>query len=282
MKMESLQNNNSDKKFIDLEQVIRDKNPGLLKVLPTFILNFIRKVIHEKQINDFIKENGNKHDFDFLSCVLKEFDVKIKVIGKENIPQKGGFIFAGNHPLGGLDGIAFMKAVGEVRKDIKFLVNDILLNLENIKSLFIPVNKSGRNSSEIIDTIEKTCASDHAILIFPAGLVSRKQGKEIKDLEWKKSFVALSKKYQKDIIPVYIEGRNTNFFYNLARWRKAIGIKANLEMFFLVDEMYKQRSKTIILCFGKLISYKSFDNTSTDKQWANKIKEQVYFLKKEL
>ena len=266
------------KKFIDLENLIRNKNPRLLKMLPRFVLNYIRRVIHEEDINKFILEHGHKYSFEFCDAILSSFGVHTKAIGLEHVPEKGGYIFAANHPLGGMDAIALIDALGKKRKDIKFLVNDILMHLENLRPLFIPVNKIGKNSTENLDIIDKTYSSEQAILIFPAGLVSRKQNGKIKDLEWKKSFINRAKKYQKDVIPVYIEGMNTEFFYNLAIWRKRVGIKANVEMFFLPDELFKQKNKTIKIIFGKPISYATFDRSLSDAQWAEKVKEQVYKL----
>jgi putative hemolysin len=148
-----------------------------------------------------------------------------------------------------------------------------------LKELFIPVNKHGKSGIESVKMINAQFASDELTLVFPAGLVSRKQdGGIIKDLEWKKSFITKARQYQRDIIPVYVEGNNSNFFYNLSRWRKRLGIKANIEMFYLMDEMYKQRGKKITIYFGEPIKYSIFDKTKTDEQWANYIKELVYKL----
>jgi len=273
-----MKENQKEKKFIDLREVINKKNPRLLKVLPKFVLNFVRQIIHEEDMNSFIVKHGHKKDLEFVDAVLEEFGVKLRVVGGENIPETGGCIIAGNHPLGGIDGLALLKVIGEHRsqKDIKFIVNDILLNLENIKALFIPVNKHGKNSAEIMDRLDRAYASDEAILIFPAGLVSRKQEKGIMDLTWKKSFVAQARKHQRNIIPFFVEGKNSKRFYELAHWRKKFNIKANLEMFFLVDEMYRQKNKTITLIFGEPIDYTLLDSSHTDIIWSERIKKHVY------
>lgn len=265
-------------KEIDLEKVIKNKNPKLLKVLPGFVLNYLKRVIHQNDINEFLLKHGDKNDIHFVNKTLEEFGVKIKVNGKENIPVNEGCILASNHPLGGLDALALMSVVSTVREDFKFLVNDILLNIENVKSLLIPVNKHGRNSSQHLERIEQIYASEEAVLIFPAGLVSRRQRGEIKDLDWKKSFITKAKKHRKSIIPVYIDGKNSDFFYKLAFWRKRLGIKSNIEMLYLVDEMYKQKNKTITLTFGTPISFTVFDKKHTDHYWAEKVKEHVYTL----
>jgi putative hemolysin len=207
--------------------------------------------------------------------------VNVKVSGKsEKLPREGRFILVSNHPLGGLDGLALMHVIGQVRKDVVFPVNDLLLFLPGLKSLFIPINKHGKNN-ENVTLIDQTFASDKAILFFPAGLVSRKQKGIIKDLEWKKTFISRSKKYQRDIIPVYISGKNSGFFYRFANIRKLLNIKVNLEMLLLPHEMMRQNNKTIEITFGKPIPWTRFDKTHTDAEWAEILKQEVYTLANE-
>jgi len=266
-------------KFIDIDKVIGNKNPRLLKILPGFILNYLKRILHEDEINDFIARNGHLYDLEFTARIVAEFSKQVNVFGIENIPKDKRILISSNHPLGGLDGVALMDAAGKVRPDILFPVNDILMNITNIKNLFIPINKHGSNSQNV-RIINDTFASDVAILYFPAGLVSRKQKHGIiKDLEWKKTFISYSRKYQRDIIPTFIDGQNSNFFYNFARFRKNMGIKQNLEMLYLVNELYKFKDKTIDIIFGKPIPFTTFDKRFTDQQWALKIKEYVYRLK---
>lgn len=266
------------KKSVVVEDIIRDKNPRLMKLLPRFVVRYIKRMIHENEVNEFIDLHGHKYDLEFVHAVLTEFNVKIIVVGEENIPATGGCIFAMNHPLGGFDALAIIQALSGKRTDIKFIVNDILLQLKNMKGLFVGVNKHGKNSTSMLEDIDKVYASGKAVLIFPAGLVSRKQGRIIRDLEWKKSFITKAKQHERNIIPVHIEAKNSNWFYGLARWRKRLGIKANIEMFYLVDEMYRQRNRTITVIFGKAIPYQAFDKRYTDKEWAEKMKEHVYAL----
>jgi putative hemolysin len=156
-----------------------------------------------------------------------------------------------------------------------FPVNDILLYLPNLKELFIPINKHG-NNTENVEIIQKTFDSEKLILYFPAGLVSRKQKSRIMDLEWKKTFISKAIQYQRDIIPVYIEGRNSSFFYRLANLRKSLKIKANIEMLLLPDEMYKQKNKNISIYIGKPIPYQTFDHSYSYNEWAQKVKRYVY------
>jgi putative hemolysin len=266
-------------KYIDVRKIIREKNKTLSKWLPGFVLDYIKRIVHEKDINEIMSKVGHLHGLDFVRAGLDELNTTIKTEGLENIPKEGGCILASNHPLGGLDGIAFMKAVGEVRKDQKFIVNDILLSIENLKPLFLGVNKHGSNPREASRIIEEGYASDQAILVFPAGMVSRKLDTGvIGDLDWKKSFISKAKKYERNIIPVYIDGRNSNFFYNLSRLRTKIGLKANLEMFYLANEMFKQRNKTITIKFGTPVSYKEFDKSKSLVEWAYEMRTRVYAL----
>ncbi|QDH80722.1 glycerol acyltransferase [Echinicola soli] len=271
----------SKKKFIEIKEVIRDKNPTLLKWIPGFVLNYIRKITHEDDVNRLMADYGHLHGMDFVHALIADFGVEIDLRGAENIPLTEPVIFASNHPLGGFDGIAFMHAIGKYRQDIRFLVNDILTNIKNFDPLFVAVNKHGSHGRGAARLIEETYAGDNAVLVFPAGLVSRKQQGGISDLEWKKSFITKAKKYKKDIVPVYIDGRNSSFFYNLAKFRKKIGIKANVEMMYLADEMFGQKNKKVTIHVGKPISYQYFDDTKSEKDWAEDVKKVVYSIASE-
>ena len=268
------------KKFIDIEKAISSKNPSLLKWMPGFMLNYIKRVTHEEWMNDVLDKVDHLHGLEFGNGIIEELNIDVKLVGAENIPKTGGIIIAANHPLGGIDGIALMKAIGEVRPDMRFLVNDLLMALKNFDPLFIPINKHGKNSVDTLAAIEEAYSGGYAVLIFPAGLVSRKDETGIRDLQWKKSFVSKAKKYKKDVLPCFIRGNNSKFFYNLAYWRKKIGIKANIEMFYLADELYKQQGKKVVITVGEQISYQTFDSSKTDGQWAEKVKDLVYELGK--
>lgn len=264
------------KKFIDIEKAIHSKNPTLLKWMPRFVLSYIKKVTHETWMNEVLDRINHLKGIDFVNSIIEEFELEVELIGEEKIPKEGGVIIAANHPLGGMDGIALMYALGKIRPDIRFLVNDLLMAFENFEPLFVPVNKLGRNSQETLAKIEEAYADNFAVLVFPAGLVSRKSGNGIRDLQWKKSFITKAKKYKKDILLCFIEGKNSNFFYNLADWRKKLGVKANVEMFYLVDEMYKQRGQKVKIRIGEQIPFESLTNENSDAKWAEILKEKVY------
>jgi putative hemolysin len=278
-------------RLIDIEALFASKNPRLLQVIPGFILSYLKKITHQEEVNGYIWRNRDKIGLPFVDAILKEFGVIAEIVDKRKIqprsttliPTTGRYIIAANHPLGGLDGMALMQELGKIREDIVFPVNDLLMNVPGLRPLFIPINKHGRNS-ENARLINDTFASEKTILYFPAGLVSRKQriqGKTvIRDLEWKNTFIKKAKKYERDIIPVYVAGRNSEWFYNLARWRKRLGIKANIEMLYLVDEMAKQFNKTITLRVGDIIPYSTFDKSKSETQWAAWVQEKVYDLEK--
>lgn len=267
-------------KFIDIDKVIDDKNPKLKRWIPKFVVRYLKKIVHQDEINVILDENKNIHDYEFCVDILKRFNVETQLVGAENIPKTGGAIFVVNHPLGGLDALAIVKEVTPFRKDIKFVVNDILLNLKNISGLFIGVNKHGNNSKEDLLKLNETFSSDQAVFVFPAGLVSRKTKGVVKDLEWKKTFVVRAKKFQKSVVPVHIDGELSNFFYRLSNIRKKLGIKANIEMLYLANETFKLQNKKYTITFGKPIKHTEFNDSKSDKEWANDVKNKVYALKK--
>lgn len=271
--------------LIDVERVIASKNPALLKYIPGFVVGFFKRLINQDEINKVIINNKDLKGVEFGEAVLKEFGATYSTIGLDNIPTEGRYIFAANHPLGGMDGIAFLCAVGQRFPSIKFPVNDILLNIKNLDNIFLPINKhgvrGGVHSRSAADLLNDAFASDGQVLFFPAGLVSRKQkGGIIKDLEWKKYFIKKAVQYRRDIVPVHIDGRNTELFYNLARWRKRLKIKSNFEMLLLPSEMFKQKGQNLTLRFGQPISWQEFANEKDATHSAEKVKEIVYGLPK--
>jgi putative hemolysin len=269
--------------FIDIDAVIRKKGGKFKSLIPRIFIRYLKRIIHQDSMNETLVKFQHLMGLDFVEAILtKKFTVDIEVKNQENIPADGRYVVVANHPLGGLDGMALMHTIGKKRKDIKFISNDLLMELKNLNSLFIPVNKHGRNSADSVRIIDQLYESDNLVLIFPAGLVSRKQkGGIIKDLEWKKSFITKALKHKRDILPVYIEGKNSNFFYNLSRIRMKLGIKLNIEMLYLVDEMYKQADKKMTITFGKPIPYTFFSKSQTHQQWAQWVKEHVYNMAEE-
>jgi len=271
----------NDELLIDEEKVSASKNPSLLKIIPAFIIRYLKRITHQNDVNRIIIQNNHIKGLQFSQAILDDFGVKFKTLGLENIPKNGRYLFASNHPLGGMDGIAFLTATGQRFPNIKFPVNDILLNIKGLNTIFLPINKHGGHSREAAKVLEETYRGDAQILFFPAGLVSRKQkGGIIKDLEWKKNFIKKAIQHHRDIIPVHIFGENTQFFYNLAKWRKRLGIKANIEMLYLADEMFKQKGEVLTISYGKPVPWQTLKEENNASKSAEKIKEMVYDLGK--
>jgi putative hemolysin len=265
-----------NKKFIDIEKVLQEKAYKLYKWLPGFAINWLKRKLHEAEINAAMIKLKDDRGLDFNIKALDLLEAKVESIHPENVPVTGNVTIAANHPLGGLDGMALIKAVGEQRPDVHFFVNDILKNISNYGDVFVAVNKLGAASAGSLRTMEEIFRQGGAVLIFPAGLVSRKQEGLVRDLSWKKSFVTQAIDHKRMIVPTYIEGQNSNFFYNFAYWRKRIGIKANIEMLFLPDEMFRANKKTIRIHFGKPFSYEVFNATKSHKAWADLIYKYIY------
>jgi 1-acyl-sn-glycerol-3-phosphate acyltransferase len=264
---------------IDVEQILYSKNPALRKVIPGFIVRYLKRIVHQDEINEFLKKYGNLRDAEFIRAGLEEFNISYNVHGTENIPRQGRYIFVSNHPLGGLDGLVFISELSKYYKDLKFPVNDILMNITNLSGIFLPVNKHGAQGREAARMIEEAYSSGSQILYYPAGLCSRKKKGIIRDLQWHKSFISKSIQYKRDIVPAYFSGRNSDFFYNLSNIRNFLGIKANIEMLYLADEMFRQKGRTIDLIFGKPIAWHTFDNSKSAPEWAEWVKEKSYGLK---
>ena len=217
---------------IDIEKIIGEKIPKLAKKLPRFAFKYLKKILHQDDINGLLGRTGGISGLPFVTETMKEFKTSVNAVGLDHIEKDGRYIVAANHPIGGLDGIALIDTVGKIKPDVITPVNDFLMFIPNLRPLFIPVNKLGSNADNI-KIFNETFAGDRTICFYPFGLCSRKQKGKIIDLEWKKTFITKAKTYHRDIIPTHISGRNSNFFYNLSNIRKKLGIKANIEMAFL-------------------------------------------------
>jgi 1-acyl-sn-glycerol-3-phosphate acyltransferase len=269
------------KKFIDIRKLIGSKNPTLLRWLPNFVIKYLERILHQDEINQFLIDHPTQKNEEFCRAAIRFFNITIEIEGLENIPQSGGVTLAMNHPLGGMDAIALVDAISSKRTDLKFIVNDLLLNLEGMKGMFVGVNKHGKTNESIHQKIDELFHSDKAVCIFPAGMVSRKQKGLVRDLEWKKTFVMLSKRANHPIVPIYIDGKLSNFFYRLSNFRKFIGIKANIEMLYLSDELFKQKNVTMKFRVGKPITPEMLDESKSHREWAQWIRNSVYELEKD-
>ncbi|MDR2413796.1 MAG: glycerol acyltransferase [Odoribacteraceae bacterium] len=264
-------------KPIFIRPLFKSKNPGLARWIPSFVFSWLERLIHQEEINQFIATYGDRKGLDFARGILEYLRVDFRVDGEELLPGADGrYIFASNHPLGGPDGIILIAFLGERFPNLKFPVNDLLMNLKNLNNIFLPVNKHGGQAKEAAADIEKAFASDAQIITFPAGMVSRKYHGVIKDPEWQKNFIAKAIKHHRDIIPVRVSGVNSPLFYRVFQLRQLLGVKLNLEMMMLPRETFKKKGSTFTLKIGPPIPWQSLDKSKTTREWAREIQEQVY------
>ena len=265
------------KKHIDLEEILKDKDVHA----PRWVIRIAERILHIPELNNGIYLNREYFGLPFVYKFLEGHDgqdlgLTIRTVGEGNIPREGNPMVVGNHPLGGPDGLALMGAVGRVRQDVLFPVNDFLLYLPGLKELFVPIDKVNKTKS--LATLEEAFAGDNVLCYYPAGACSRRQQGVIKDLEWKATFVKKAVRYRRDVVPVYTDARNRDRFYRIANLRKRLGIKFSFEMALLPAEMYAQRGKTFTLTFGRPIPWQTFDHRHTPLEWAQLVKEHVYRL----
>jgi len=262
---------------IVLKDLVAEKNPRLARKLPGFVYSLLNRILHVREINEIIRDYGHLSGIPFVEATIKHFDIKFTYKGIENLPPKGKYIFASNHPLGGFDGLLLISGVSKHMGKSLFLVRDELTKIPPLKELFIPINKFG-GQHRSVNLINDAYKSDAQILVFPAGLASRKINGRITDLQWHKHFIQKSIEFQRNVIPVHIDGKNSPFFYWLANFRKFIGIKINIEMLLLPDELYKNRGKTFVITFGEPLDWRTFDRSKSLSEWASFVKDIVYNL----
>ena len=267
----------------DIRAIIREKAPKAH--VPGFLIRYLERIVHVKQMNAFLRKYPDLEGYDFIRRVLdEELCCTASIEGIENIPTDGKpVIFVSNHPLGGLDGMIIAQMIHESRKqkrELKVIVNELLMFMEPIAGLWAPVSKTGSLSKEQVLQQQAMWESETDVLTFPAGACSRLQRINhtwlIQDLEWQKNFIQRAREYQRDIVPIYFEGKNSRFFYALAYIRKLLHIPVNIEMLYLVDEMYGAHGKHFRVHVLPPIPYTTFDNTKTPKQWAQYVKSIVY------
>lgn len=267
--------------FVDVDKLIASKNPALLKWIPRFVRNYIKRVVHQDEVNYVVHTYGHHQGINFVNAIINEhWQASYTTHGLDAIPADGRYVFVSNHPLGAFDGLILMSAIGARFEHIRFIVNDLLLNLKSFDPLFVPVNKHGRQSTQYVGKIEEIYAAESTqVLNFPAGLCSRRIKGQITDLPWKRNFLQKAMNYRRDIVPVYFDGRNSNFFYRLANFRKFFKIKANIEMFYLPGEFFKQKKASYNVYFGQPVPWQTFDKSKTLDEWTKVIREKTYSLK---
>lgn len=268
------------KNTIDIDAILSSKMGEKAKRVPRFLVNWLKKIVHQDEVNGFLWDARDLQGTPWLKAGVAFLDNKIVVKGMENLPDDSDgrrYTFVSNHPLGGIDGIAIGSIIGEKYKDnFRYLVNDLLMNLPGLAPLCIPINKTGKQSRDFPAMVEAGFASDHHMVMFPAGLCSRKINGEIHDLPWTKTFITKSVQTHRDVVPMYFSGQNSEKFYRIANICKALRLKFNFAMLFLADEMFKNRGNTFEVRIGKPIPWQTFDKSRKPKEWAQYVQDIVY------
>ena len=270
------------KQTIDIDKILNDKMGKKAKYVPRPLVTWLKRIIHQDEVNRYLWESRHLTGTEWLEECVRYLDMTLEIVGEENLPDKTDgrlYTFVSNHPLGGEDGVALGAIIGRHYDGrFRYLVNDLLMNLPGLAPVCIPINKTGNQSRNFPAMVEAGFKSDNHMLMFPAGICSRKRDGSIRDIEWKKTFITKSVEYQRDIVPIHFGGQNSEFFYRLANFSDKYVKKINIAMLFLVDEMYKNAHKTFRIAIGKPIPWQTFDKGKTPAQWAQYVQDIVYTL----
>ena len=269
-------------KTIDIDRLLLSKMGTKAKFVPRPLVSWLKHIIHQDRVNAYLWESRHLSGTDWLEECVRYLDMTLDVVGMENLPAKDDgrlYTFVSNHPLGGADGVALCAIIGRHYDGrFRYLVNDLLMNLPGLALVCIPINKTGGQSRGFPAMVESGFRSDNHMLMFPAGICSRRRGGEIRDVAWKKTFVTKSVEYRRDVVPIHFGGQNSDFFYRLANISDRYVKKVNIAMLFLVDEMYKNVHKTFRVAIGKPIPWQTFDRSRTPAEWAQYVQDRVYEL----
>ena len=270
------------KQTIDIDKILNDKMGKKAKYVPRPLVTWLKRIIHQDEVNRYLWESRHLTGTEWLEECVRYLDMTLEIVGEENLPDKTDgrlYTFVSNHPLGGEDGVALGAIIGRHYDGrFRYLVNDLLMNLPGLAPVCIPINKTGNQSRNFPAMVEAGFKSDNHMLMFPAGICSRKRDGNIRDIEWKKTFITKSVEYQRDIVPIHFGGQNSECFYRLANFSDKYVKKINIAMLFLVDEMYKNAHKTFRIAIGKPIPWQTFDKGKTPAQWAQYVQDIVYTL----
>lgn len=267
---------------IDIDKVIRSKAGKKARFVPRFVVNYLKRIVHQDEINRFIEREGDKEGVEWIQDCLDYLGIRFELEGEENLPAPDDhrrYTFVSNHPMGAIDGMGLGFLLGSrYENGICYLANDLLMNLRPLASLFIGVNKFGGQGHTFAQQVRAGFESDKHIIMFPADLCSRKVKGVLHDVPWKKTFITKSVEAHRDVVPIHFGGENSKFFYRLANISKALGIKFNIAMLYLSNEMFKNRDKTFTVKFGKPIPWQTFDSSRTPREWALYVEDEVYKL----
>lgn len=270
---------NTGKEYINIHLLIKSSESAFLKRLPGFVVGLIKIIIRQDEINRILNAYSEYEGVNFLSKIIEEFNIKVKVEGAENLPENGKCFFVANHPFGFVDGLILTHTVAGKYGNLRAIGNEVFALIPHLRPIITPVNVFGINSREHIVNLEKLFASDIPITHFPAGMVSRVARGKIEDCDWQKGFIKKAIAYQRDVVPFYFCGGNSYLFYFVYIARKTLGIKTNLELALLPYEIFNKRNSTIKVKIGKPIPHQVFNRGKSHHEWAQFVKSQVYGLK---
>lgn len=264
--------------LVDVDSIALKLNHG--KKVPGFVLALIKRLIHQEDFNRYFRQG--KLGTEFLEGFLEYINATVEIIGEENIPAEGRFTFASNHPLGMLETCA--QAAFFSRKyngQIAIPANDLMMSIKQVHEYLIPVNKLGGQGRDLAAALDEAFAGDKQMVYFPAGLCSRKIDGVIQDLPWKKTFITKSRKYQRNIIPIWFSGQNSPRFYRIDRLRNLLKLKLNIAMLTLPSEVFRCRGKHFKMVIGKPIPWQTFTKERSDTEWAEYVRGIVYSMKQD-
>ncbi len=267
---------------IDIARVLAEKAPSLARHLPSFALRWLRRTIHEEDINYILRTFWELPPREFIHACFRTWGVTYSSEGLERLDPAGRYLFVSNHPFGGMDGMMLADELIGRFGDARVVVNDLLMHLEPLRPLWIPVNKHGAQSAAYARRYEEEFMGERPILTFPAGLCSRRIGGQVCDLPWKPNFLKKAYASQRQVVPVFVEGELSNFFYRVASLRKALGIKFNIEMLWLPDEMFSQGGKHFRIRFGEPLRMTELQAAGSLREQVEFVRKKTYFLKNSL
>lgn len=267
--------------MIEVEQLIANKSPQFFDKSPLITrptLSFLKRLFHENEVNQFLEKNKDSVGFEFIDRVLDHFNFSYQVsqVDRRNIPAIGRVMIIANHPLGALDGLALLRLIGEIRPDVKIVANDLLMSLDGLKSLVLPVdNMGGKTGRQQLKAIMNSLHNDEAVIIFPAGEVSRISPSGVKDQRWNENYLKLAKKTNSPILPVHIGGRNSMMFYTSSILYRP------LSTIQLPNEMFRQRNRKIPMQVGQAIPIQELSKLPlSDKEKNKLVKRHLYRIAK--
>ena len=249
------------------------------KKLPNFLVRLLERLIHEREMNTFLRQYGDLDGVSFSKQLLDELNVSVEWKYEERLPLDSRALFVSNHPLGAIDGISLSYLLGAHYGGVQYLVNDMLYNIKPLQSVFLPVNTYGAQKRESVALLQKALAGNMPIGSFPAGYCSRYYDGTIQDRAWKPSFIKMAIESKRDIVPMRFVGQNSNHFYLIDRvWRK-LGAKFDLCTALLPDEMFRARGKSFEVIVGTPISWKVIAESGESAQvWSDRSRTIVHQL----